>query len=370
MDGQALQFADATFDAALSVLGIILFPDAERGLAEMRRVVRPGGRVSVVTWTQPQNYELATELRAAIQAVWPEQPPAPLPAQLRYREEADFRALFRAAGLSEPAIATVTARLEAPSARWLSERIAFAPGMAAMMAGLGERAPAVLERFVEQPRGAPGQGTDRPLRRGVHRHGAGPVTFWPVASEHNAERQEPSGPSVASMLARTGRNNVQADTSRGCTWGPAGGECRARPASALVFTAIPDEDETRLVERFTQYAKYFEGKLGVPVKYLPVKSYPAAVTAFTNNQVQFAWFGGLTGVQARLAVPGSQAIAQGAEDLEFKSYIIAHASTGLTRCQGLPEGHRGQDLHLRSPRLDLGPPLPRAFHPPGHGQGP
>jgi hypothetical protein len=26
---------------------------------------------------------------------------------------------------------------------------------------------------------------------------------------------------------------------------------------ALVFTAIPDEDETRLVERFTQYAKYF-----------------------------------------------------------------------------------------------------------------
>ncbi len=149
MDGQALQFADATFDAALSVLGIILFPDAERGLAEMRRVVRPGGRVSVVTWTQPQNYELATELRAAIQSVWPEQPPAALPAQLRYREEADFRALFKTAGLAEPAIATVTARLEAPSARWLSERIAFAPGMAAMMAGLGDREAAVIERFVE-----------------------------------------------------------------------------------------------------------------------------------------------------------------------------------------------------------------------------
>src|SRR5262245_21343660 len=32
MDGQALQFADARFDAALSVLGVILFPDAERGL--------------------------------------------------------------------------------------------------------------------------------------------------------------------------------------------------------------------------------------------------------------------------------------------------------------------------------------------------
>jgi SAM-dependent methyltransferase len=117
MDGQALQFADATFDAALSVLGIILFPDAERGLAEMRRVVRPGGRVSVVTWTEPQNYELVSELRAAVQAVWPDQPPGPLPAQLRYREEGDFRALFRVAGLAEPLITPVTATLYAASAR-------------------------------------------------------------------------------------------------------------------------------------------------------------------------------------------------------------------------------------------------------------
>jgi len=116
----------------------------------------------------------------------------------------------------------------------------------------------------------------------------------------------------------------------------------AHAQQALVFTAIPDEDETRLAERFSQYAKYFEGKLGVPVKYLPVKSYPAAVTAFTNNQVQFAWFGGLTGVQARLSVPGSQALAQGAEDLEFKSYIIAHASTGLERSKEFPKGIEGK----------------------------
>jgi SAM-dependent methyltransferase len=149
IDGEALQLSDASFDAALSVLGIILFPNAERGLAEMRRVVRPRGRVSVVTWTRPENYELAAELRAAIQAVWPEQPPAPMPAQLRYREETDFRALFRGAGLSNATIVTATACLEAPSARWLAERIAFAPGMAAMMAGLAGRAPAVIERFVE-----------------------------------------------------------------------------------------------------------------------------------------------------------------------------------------------------------------------------
>jgi phosphonate transport system substrate-binding protein len=131
--------------------------------------------------------------------------------------------------------------------------------------------------------------------------------------------------------------------------------------STLVFTAIPDEDETRLVERFTQYAKYFESKLGVPVKYLPVKSYPAAVTAFTNNQVQFAWFGGLTGVQARLAVPGSQAIAQGSEDLEFKSYFIAHASTGLKLSKEFPKGVEGKTFSFGARASTSGRLFPEHF---------
>jgi phosphonate transport system substrate-binding protein len=135
----------------------------------------------------------------------------------------------------------------------------------------------------------------------------------------------------------------------------------AHAQQALVFTAIPDEDETRLVERFSQYAKYFEGKLGVPVKYLPVKSYPAAVTAFTNGQVQFAWFGGLTGVQARLAVPGSQALAQGAEDLEFKSYIIAHSSTGLTRTKDFPRGVEGKTFTFGARASTSGRLFPEHF---------
>jgi ubiquinone/menaquinone biosynthesis C-methylase UbiE len=173
MDGQALRFADATFNGALSVLGVILFPDAARGLAEMRRVVRPGGPVSVVTWTQPQNYQLAAELRAATQAIWPEQPPAPLPAQLRYGEEGEFRLLFEAAGLGEPLITTVTAQLEAPSARWLSERISFAPGMAAMMARLGHRGPGIIQRFAENLESRLGRG---PIKlSGVAFIGAGRV---------------------------------------------------------------------------------------------------------------------------------------------------------------------------------------------------
>lgn len=97
----------------------------------------------------------------------------------------------------------------------------------------------------------------------------------------------------------------------------------------FVFTAIPDADESRLQQRFNKVAVYLSKKLDVNVKYIPVKSYAAAVTAFRNDQVQLAWFGGLSGVRARTLVPGSEAIAQGYEDQSFKSYIIAHHSTGL-----------------------------------------
>jgi len=100
-------------------------------------------------------------------------------------------------------------------------------------------------------------------------------------------------------------------------------------ADTFKFTAIPDEDESRLVERFDKVADYLEEKLGVDVEYVPVKSYSAAVSAFRNDQIQMAWFGGLTGVQARQMVPGSVAIAQGVEDAAFRSYFIARRDLKL-----------------------------------------
>src|SRR5690554_604984 len=108
-------------------------------------------------------------------------------------------------------------------------------------------------------------------------------------------------------------------------------------AQTFVFTAIPDEDETKLVERFRGVADYLSEQLDVDVRYIPVKSYAAAVSAFRNNQVQLAWFGGLSGVQARRLVPGSEAIAQGVEDEAFVTYFVANTSTGIEPADSLAE---------------------------------
>ena len=141
----------------------------------------------------------------------------------------------------------------------------------------------------------------------------------------------------------------------------AGGAAKAQGGAAFVFTAIPDQDESRLVERFTKVATYLEGKLGVPVKYIPVKNYPAAVTAFTNGQVQLAWFGGFTGVQARKANPGARAIAQGAEDAAFKSYLIANVSTGLEKSTDFPKAIEGKSLTFGSRASTSGRVMPEHF---------
>ncbi len=129
----------------------------------------------------------------------------------------------------------------------------------------------------------------------------------------------------------------------------------------LVFSAIPDQDETRLKQRFGDIAKYLEKQLGVPVKYVPVKSYAAVVTAFRNNQIQLAWFGGLSGVQARLKVPGSQAIAQGVEDPKFHTYIIANHSTGLKASDEFPKGVAGKTFTFGSKGSTSGRLMPQYY---------
>lgn len=135
----------------------------------------------------------------------------------------------------------------------------------------------------------------------------------------------------------------------------------AEAPKEFVFTAIPDQDARLLNERFGVVAKALEASLGVPVRYVPVKSYSAAVTAFVNDEVQLAWFGGFSGVQARLRQPGAVAIAQGVEDPQYYSYLIAHESVPLNPFTTLPDALKGLSLTFGDKGSTSGRLMPEYF---------
>jgi len=132
-------------------------------------------------------------------------------------------------------------------------------------------------------------------------------------------------------------------------------------SESFVFTAIPDEDDSQLRTRFDKVAVYLSKSLDADVKFVPVKSYAAAVAAFRNNQVQLAWFGGLSGVRARSLVKGAVAIAQGAEDKGFQTYFIAHASANLKKSAAFPKAMAGKTFTFGSKGSTSGRLMPEYF---------
>jgi phosphonate transport system substrate-binding protein len=118
---------------------------------------------------------------------------------------------------------------------------------------------------------------------------------------------------------------------------PSGGQPKSAK-KVLRFSAIPNQNSTELQAKFDPMAKYLSKELGVEVEFVPAADYKASVEMFKNGQIQLAWFGGVTGVQARHAVPGSRAIVHGKEDVAFFSFFIAHKDAGLQKSPDFPAG--------------------------------
>jgi SAM-dependent methyltransferase len=67
-DAQDLPYAENTFDAVVCGYGIIHLPEPDRALVEMRRVLRPGGRVAISIWERPSPNNGFGVLMGAIKA--------------------------------------------------------------------------------------------------------------------------------------------------------------------------------------------------------------------------------------------------------------------------------------------------------------
>ena len=111
--------------------------------------------------------------------------------------------------------------------------------------------------------------------------------------------------------------------------GPAIAAPSGAPAPTLRLSAIPDQNPEKLNRLYPLVAKVLSKQLGVNVRYVPMVDYPAAVTAFRTGDLDLVWFGGLTGVQARLQKPGAKVVAQRDIDANFRSVFIANPTSGL-----------------------------------------
>jgi ubiquinone/menaquinone biosynthesis C-methylase UbiE len=110
MDGHALDLDDGSFDIAGSQFGVMLFPDMPKGIREMTRVVRPGGRVLMNVYGDPHQIEFFGFFITAIQSVrpaftGPPMDPPPLPFQLQDPER--LRMELANAGLTEITVETI-----------------------------------------------------------------------------------------------------------------------------------------------------------------------------------------------------------------------------------------------------------------------
>jgi SAM-dependent methyltransferase len=88
-DAERIPFADASFDAVLSVFGVMFAPDQERAAAELARVCRPGGTIALASWT-PEG--AIGELFRLVGSYAP--PPDGVPAPTRWGTEDGVRDLL------------------------------------------------------------------------------------------------------------------------------------------------------------------------------------------------------------------------------------------------------------------------------------
>ena len=135
------------------------------------------------------------------------------------------------------------------------------------------------------------------------------------------------------------------------------GAVTAQAQQIFRITAIPDESPTELARKAAPLAGYLERKLGVKVEFTPVTDYAAAVEALANKQVDLAWLGGFTFVQASHRSGGKVVpLVQREEDEKFRSVFIT-TNPAIRSLADL----KGRNLSFGSQSSTSGHLMPRSF---------
>jgi ubiquinone/menaquinone biosynthesis C-methylase UbiE len=108
---------DASFDAVISRVGLIYFPDQQGALAEMRRVLRPGGRVAAIVYSTPENNRFFSVPVGIVRRRAELGPPLPgQPGPFSLGGEGVLAAAYKQAGFRDVRVRAVSSPLRMASA--------------------------------------------------------------------------------------------------------------------------------------------------------------------------------------------------------------------------------------------------------------
>jgi ubiquinone/menaquinone biosynthesis C-methylase UbiE len=169
MDVHALDIEDDTFDVTGSQFGVMLVPDQPLALREMVRVTRPGGRVLLIAYGSPAEFEALQVFIEALQAVDPDfegLPDDPPPLEFQVADPEVLRQRLTDAGLRDVTVDTThEERLEIGSGQQLWDWILGSNPISGVIVG---------DLTTEQQTSAR-QVLDEMLRR--RSHGTGPAVL-------------------------------------------------------------------------------------------------------------------------------------------------------------------------------------------------
>lgn len=139
MDGQALTFADASFDAAFSIFGVMLFPDPDAGLREMARVLRPGGIAVMGAWQSASGAGPALLFQQAVAELFPNiEFGSAMGDRPLFNTTELMEACFARAGLQTQAVHFVTCPWPLPAPDWPRKNAQLAFGWSPAWQQLGD----------------------------------------------------------------------------------------------------------------------------------------------------------------------------------------------------------------------------------------
>ena len=158
-DGMALPYAGGSFDAGFSMFGVMFFPEPAAGLAELARVLRPGGRAVVTSWVAAERRPLRQAAYDILDEIAPGTAAEPV---LAPSDREACRAVMAAGGFIDVKVSEFATSIEMPSTEAFVDYFSrVQPAVAALREGLGHRWAEVGAELLTRLRAEVGPGPHR-----------------------------------------------------------------------------------------------------------------------------------------------------------------------------------------------------------------